>query len=136
MKSFSHECHFFALSLLSPCPPLLSIFHLCISSVCGCFRVRNPSYLGWQILCARVSYSRTPLLLSISPLFFIFHLWFRSCKAVFSSEKSSCLKTQIEDEVGRRRRRRRPKVGKRRKLKVVEFFVKGSCVIIIWVVLY
>ena len=48
---------------------------------------------------------------------------------VFSSEKSSCLKTQIEDEVGRRRRRRRPKVGKRRKLKPVEFFVNPKTVV-------
>ena len=47
---------------------------------------------------------------------------------VFSSEKSSCLKTQIEDEVGRRRRRR-PKVGKRRKMKPVEFFVNPKTVV-------
>lgn len=38
---YLHERHLPIIPLSSPYLPLLSIFHLYISGVCGCFRVRN-----------------------------------------------------------------------------------------------
>ena len=60
-KSNLNARHFPVIPLSSPYPPLLSIFHLCISSVYGCFRVRNCTPSPYPT-CTSVPFSISPIL--------------------------------------------------------------------------
>lgn len=63
---YLHERHLPVIPLSSPYLPLLSIFHLYISGVCGCFQVRN-RILSPYPTCTSVALSIS-LVLHISPL--------------------------------------------------------------------